>query len=58
MTNWLDALRAGRQPSASVLAGYAHSVACIMAAKAYWEDRTQYWDVKTETIVTQRPVVT
>jgi hypothetical protein len=55
MTNWLDALRAGKQPSAPVLAGYAHSVACIMAAKAYWEDKTQYWDGKTETIL-ERPL--
>jgi predicted dehydrogenase len=56
MTNWLDALRAGKQPSAPVEAGYAHSVACIMAAKAYWEDKTQYWDAKTETILGHRPV--
>jgi predicted dehydrogenase len=50
MTNWLDALRAGTQPSASVKAGYAHSVACIMAAKAYWAGKRLYWDPKTESI--------
>jgi len=38
MTNWLEALRNNRQPSASVLAGYAHSVACIMAAQSYWAE--------------------
>lgn len=58
MTNWLDALRAGKQPSTPVQAGYAHSVACIMAAKAYREDKTQYWDTKTETILDHRPAGT
>ncbi len=51
MTNWLDALRAGKQPSAPVEAGYAHSVACIMAAQAYWAGRKLYWDPKTESIL-------
>ncbi len=30
MSDWLNALRNGRQPSAPVQVGYAHSVACIM----------------------------
>jgi len=51
MTNWLDALRSGQQPSAPVTAGYAHSVACIMAARAYWEGKRLYWDPKSETIL-------
>jgi predicted dehydrogenase len=51
MTNWLEALRAGTQPSASVKAGYAHSVACIMAAQAYWAGKRLYWDPKTESIL-------
>jgi predicted dehydrogenase len=55
MTNWLDALRNGQQPSASVKAGYAHSVACIMAAQAYWAGRKLYWDTKTETILDHAP---
>jgi predicted dehydrogenase len=55
MTNWLDALRANRQPSASVLAGYAHSVACIMAAQSYWAGRKLYWDPKTESILDHPP---
>jgi predicted dehydrogenase len=55
MTNWLEALRAGRQPSAPVEAGYAHSVACIMAARAYWEGKRLYWEPKTESIVDHPP---
>ena len=56
MTNWVDALRAGRQPSAPVEAGFAHSVACIMAARACREKRALYWDSQSETIVDQAPV--
>jgi predicted dehydrogenase len=55
MTNWLEALRAGRQPSAPVEAGYAHSVACIMAARAYWEGKRLYWEPKTESILDHPP---
>jgi predicted dehydrogenase len=55
VANWLDALRAGKQPSAPVQAGYAHSVACIMAARSYWEGKRLYWDPKSESI-TDRPV--
>jgi hypothetical protein len=55
MTNWLDALRANRQPSASVLAGYAHSVACIMAARSQREGKKLFWDAKTETILDHAP---
>ncbi|MFB3920489.1 MAG: Gfo/Idh/MocA family protein [Terriglobia bacterium] len=55
MTNWLEALRAGRQPSAPVQAGFAHSVACIMATQSYWEGKRLYWDPKTETILNHPP---
>jgi predicted dehydrogenase len=55
MTNWLEALRASKQPSAPVGAGYAHSVACIMAARAYWEGKRLYWDAGSETILDQPP---
>jgi predicted dehydrogenase len=56
MSNWLDALRAGKQPSAPVQAGYAHSVACIMATQAYWAGKRLYWDARNETIVDHPPV--
>jgi predicted dehydrogenase len=35
MTNWFDCLRRRKEPNATVRDGYAHSVACIMAARAY-----------------------
>jgi predicted dehydrogenase len=57
MTNWLDAMRAGRQPSAPVEAGFAHSVACIMAARACREKRALYWNSDSDTIVDQPATV-
>src|SRR5207302_48271 len=37
MSNWFDCLRSRKQPNATVLDGYAHSVAVIMAARSYRE---------------------
>jgi hypothetical protein len=42
MTNWFECLRSRQQPHATVHDGFAHSVACIMAAHAYWEGRRLY----------------
>ncbi len=53
MTNWLECLRSRKQPHATVLNGYAHSVVCIMAARAYREGKKLYWDPKAEQIVDQ-----
>jgi predicted dehydrogenase len=53
VANWLDALRANKSASAPATAGYAHSVACIMAARSYREGKRLYWDPKTETILDQ-----
>ena len=50
MTNWLDCLRSRQPPNATVHNGFAHSVAVIMAARAYREGRKLYWDAATETI--------
>ena len=55
MANWFDCLRSRKEPNATVRNGFAHSVACIMAARAYRERRTLYWDARTESIV-DRPV--
>jgi predicted dehydrogenase len=55
LINWFDALRNSRQPSAPVQAGYAHSVACIMAASAYWSGKRLYWDAKNEMILDHNP---
>ena len=57
MTNWFECLRSRKQPNATVLDGYSHSVACIMAARAYREGKKLYWDPKSETIL-EHPIVT
>src|SRR5882672_9004544 len=55
MINWLDCLRSRKQPNATVQNGFSHSVACMMAARAYWSGMKIYWDPKTETILDQAP---
>jgi len=55
MTNWLDCLRSRTQPNATVHHGFSHSVACMMAARAYWSGKKIYWDAKTEGIVERPP---
>ncbi|HXX43852.1 MAG TPA: Gfo/Idh/MocA family oxidoreductase [Candidatus Acidoferrales bacterium] len=55
MANWFDCMRSRKQPDSPVHDGYAHSVACIMAAKSYWEGRKLYWDAASETIVDRLP---
>jgi predicted dehydrogenase len=55
MTNWLDCLRSRKQPNATVQNGFSHSVACIMAARAYWTGKRLYFDSKTEQIVDHPP---
>jgi predicted dehydrogenase len=55
MTNWLDCLRSRQQPNATVQHGFSHSVACMMAAKAYWSGKKLYWDPKSEEIVETAP---
>lgn len=55
MGNWFDCMRSRKQPDSSVHDGFAHSVACIMAAQSYWSGKKQYWDAKTEAIVDHPP---
>jgi len=55
MINWLDCLRSRKQPNATVQNGFSHSVACMMAACAYWSGKKIYWDPKTETILDHTP---
>jgi predicted dehydrogenase len=55
MGNWFDCMRSLQQPNASVHAGFAHSVACIMAAKSYWAGRKLYWDAASESISETAP---
>jgi predicted dehydrogenase len=56
MTNWFDCLRSRKEPNATVRDGFAHSVACIMAARAYQSGKKLYWDSKAEEIL-DHPVV-
>ncbi|HSS95580.1 MAG TPA: Gfo/Idh/MocA family oxidoreductase, partial [Terriglobales bacterium] len=53
MSNWLECLRSRQQPHCTVNEGFSHSVACIMAARAYWTGKKQYWDATKEEIVEQ-----
>jgi predicted dehydrogenase len=53
MTNWLESLRSRKTPNATVLHGFAHSVADIMATRAYREGKKLYWSPKAEQIVDQ-----
>jgi predicted dehydrogenase len=55
MTNWFECLRSRRQPNATVHHGFAHSVAVIMATRAYREGEKFYWDAKRETILASPP---
>jgi predicted dehydrogenase len=51
MENWLECLRSRQPPHATVNHGFAHSVACIMAAQSFWEGRKLYYDPASETVV-------
>ena len=55
MTNWFDCLRSRQQPNATVHHGFAHSVAVIMAARAYREGKKLYWDAAREAITDSAP---
>src|SRR5262252_1672785 len=55
MTNWFECMRSRQQPHCTVHEGYAHSVACMMAAESYWAGRKIYWDARTETFSDVKP---
>ncbi len=55
MGNWFDCIRSRQQPNAPVQAGFAHSVACMMAAESYWTGKKIFWDEKTETFSDRNP---
>ena len=55
MTNWFECMRSRQQPNCTVQDGFAHSVACMMAAEAYSTGKKQYWDAATETILDRAP---
>ncbi len=55
MSNWFECLRSRQQPHATVREGFAHSVACIMAAQSYWAGKKLYWDANNESILDHPP---
>jgi hypothetical protein len=55
MTNWFECMRSRQQPNCTVQDGFAHSVACMMAAEAYASGKKQYWDAAAEAIVDRPP---
>jgi predicted dehydrogenase len=55
LVDWLAAMRARREPSATVDHGFSHSIVCIMAAQSYWSGKKLYWDPRSEEI-TDLPV--
>jgi len=57
MTNWFECLRSRKETHATVRHGFSHSVAVIMAARAYREGKKLWWDQKTESIVDSSPGV-
>ncbi len=56
MANWFECMRSRQQPHATVHNGFAHSVACMMAAESYWTGKKVFWDAKTETIADSKPI--
>lgn len=55
MGNWFDCMRSRKEPNASVNAGFAHSVACMMATEAYWSGKKIFWDAREETFSDSKP---
>lgn len=55
LMNWLNAMRARREPNSTVDNGFSHAIVCIMAAQSYWSGKKLYWDNKNEEIV-EEPV--
>lgn len=53
--NWVASMRARSQPNGDIHTGFRHSVAVIMAARAYREGKKMYWDASTEQILDHPP---
>jgi len=58
MANWFECLRARTDPRCTVDDGFAHSVACTMAAESYWSGKKVYWDAAKEEITDRAPAAT
>jgi len=51
--NWVECIRNRTTPNAPIEAGYAHSVACILAAQAYWTGKRWYYDAQKQEMYPQ-----
>ena len=51
LMNWLTAMRARKEPNATVDHGFSHAIVIIMAAKSYWSGKRLYWDPRREEIL-------
>jgi len=50
MRNWVECVRSGNQPTATVACGYQHSIALVMAVRALDSGRRQVFDSQKRTI--------
>jgi predicted dehydrogenase len=55
LMDWLTAMRARKEPSATVDHGFSHAIVVIMAAQSYRSGKKLYWDHVNEEIV-EHPV--
>jgi hypothetical protein len=51
LMNWLTAMRARKEPNATVDHGFSHAIVIIMAAQSYWSGKRLYWDPGKEEIL-------
>jgi predicted dehydrogenase len=49
--NWFECMRSRKTPNGNIDTGFAHSVAVVMANRAYREGKKMYWDRKNEQIL-------
>ena len=50
MRNWVESVRAGKQPNATVMNGYQHAIAIVLAVRALDTGRKQIFDPEKRTI--------
>jgi predicted dehydrogenase len=55
MANWFECMRSRQATHATIDDGFAHSVACTMAAQSYWSGKKLYWDAAKEAILDHPP---
>ncbi len=53
--NWLACMRSRKTPNGNIDTGFAHSVAVVMATRAYREEKKFHWDRKNEEILDHPP---